>query len=236
MVYSLRLKLQILSALSVLLLDKPLLFVTSHLFEEGKKKVCSTFLLVEMNYHVVSSTNSFSHTFLPICLPPHMGHKCLPPVTLIETPWFWDKFLLFHMLLLWFGLFLWVCKDENSLHRACKPSNEKGETQRKNIFRKREEEKIIIVQLQMPLCLTWAAGQFWSWGLWKKPWVSGCIRTLNSQLGHPGCPKVGSGACPSLPCPLSLAWHASPAGVGEGVCTSTGMVASGMHVVSLVSK
>lgn len=139
MVYSLRLKLQILSALSVLLLDKPLLFVTSHLFEEGKKKVCSTFLLVEMNYHVVSSTNSFSHTFLRACLPPHLGHKCLPPVTLIKTPWPWDKFLLFHMLLLWFGLFLWVCKDENSLHRACKPSNEKGETQRKNIFRKRGE-------------------------------------------------------------------------------------------------
>lgn len=130
MVYSLRLKLQILSALSVLLLDKPLLLVTSHLFEKDKKKICSTFLLVEMNYHVVSTTISFSHTFLPACIPPHLGYKRLPPVTLIGTSWSWDKFLFFHMLLLWFGLFLWVCKDENSLHRACKPSNKKGETQK----------------------------------------------------------------------------------------------------------
>lgn len=56
-------------------------------FEKGKKKVCSTFLLVEMNYHVASVTNSFSHFLLPACLPHHMGHKCLPSVTLIETPW-----------------------------------------------------------------------------------------------------------------------------------------------------
>lgn len=204
MVYSLRLKLQILSALSVLLLDKPLLFVTSHLFEEGKKKVCSTFLLVEMNYHVVSSTNSFSHNFLRACLPPHLGHKCLPPVTLIKTPWPWDKFLLFHMLLLWFGLFLWVCKDENSLHRACKPSNEKGETQRKNIFRKREEEKIIMVQLQMRLCLTWAAGQFWSWGLWKKPWVVRMPQDPQLSAWTSSMPKDGQwglslSSLPSIP-------------------------------------
>lgn len=38
MVYSLRLKLQVLSALSVLLVGKPLLFVTSCSLEKGKKK------------------------------------------------------------------------------------------------------------------------------------------------------------------------------------------------------
>lgn len=193
--------------MSVLLLDKPLLFVTSYLFEKGKKKVYSTFLLVEMNYHVVSITNSFSHTFLPACLPRHLGHKCFPPVTLMETPWSWDKFLLFHMLLLWFGVFLWVCNDENSFHRHCNPSNEKEETQRKNIFRKREEEKNHYGQAWDVLCLTWAAGLFW--GLWKKPQVSGCLSSLSSQLGHPGCLKVCHRACPSLPCPLSPAWRAS---------------------------
>lgn len=189
-----------------------------------------------MNHHVVSTTNSFSHTFLPAYLPHHLGHKCWPPVTLIKTPWSWDKFLLFHMLVLWCGLFLWVCKDESSFHRACNPSSEKGETQRKNTFRKRGENKIIMVRLQMSLCLTWAAGWFWSWDLWKKPQVSGCITSLNSQLGHPGCLKVCSGACPPLPCPLSPAWHASPAGDEEGVCPSTGMVASGMCVLLVLYR
>lgn len=182
-----------------------------------------------MNYHVVSTTNSFSHTFLPACFPCHLGHRCLLPVILIETLWSWDKFLLFQMLLLWFGLFLWVCKDENSsLHRACNPSNEKGETQKISSGR---EEKIIIVQLQMSLCLTWEAGHFWPWDLWKKLHMLGCFTSLNSQVGHPGCLRLYSGACPSLPCSLSPAWHASPSRDGEGVCPNTGMVASGVCVL-----
>lgn len=61
--------------------------------------------------------------------------------------------------------------------------------------------------------------------------MSGCLTSLNSQLGHPGCLKVRSGACPSLSHPLSPAWHASPAGDGESVCPSTGMVASGMCIL-----
>lgn len=36
----------------VLLVGKSLLFVTSHLLEKGKKKVCSPFLMVRMNYCV----------------------------------------------------------------------------------------------------------------------------------------------------------------------------------------
>lgn len=57
------------------------------------------------------------------------------------------------------------------------------------------------------LCTSWAAGQFWSWGLWKKPQVSGCLRSLKSQLGHPRCLEMCWKACPSLPCPLFPAWH-----------------------------
>lgn len=49
------------------------------------------------------------------------------------------------MLLLSFGLFLWACKGENSLHRACDLSDEKGEAEGKNNFREREEEKTVAV-------------------------------------------------------------------------------------------
>lgn len=175
-----------------------------------------------MNHHVVSTANSFSHTFLPACLPHCLWHKCWPPVTLIETPWSWDKFLLFHMLLLWCGLFLWVCKDESSLHRVCNPSSEKGKTQRENTFRKTEEEK---------RKLLWSGFT--------------CLCALHEQQGGSDlgtserglkCQDVSLASIPSLgiqdalPCPLSPAWHASPAGDGEGVCPSTGMVVSGMCV------
>lgn len=108
------------------------------------------------------------------------------------------------------------------MHRACNPSNEKRGTQRKNIFRKREEEKIIKVQLQMSL----SSRAILILGALKEVSNVRMLTSLNSQLGHPGCLKVGRGACPSLPCPLTPAWHASPAGDGEGVRPSTGMVAS----------
>lgn len=49
------------------------------------------------------------------------------------------------MLLLSFGLFLWVCKDENSLHRACSLSDGKGEAKGKNNFGEKEKEKIVMV-------------------------------------------------------------------------------------------
>lgn len=205
------------------------MFVTSHIFEKGKKKVCSTFLLVEMNYRVVSTTNSFSHTFLPACFPPHLGHKCLPAVTSKETQGSWDKFLLFHVLLLWFGLFIWICKDENSLQRACNPSNEKGGTQRKNIFGKREEEKIIMVQCQMSLylmssravlilgTLKEASGVRMSQEPQVPAWTSKMPRDVLEGLSLTSLPPI-----PSM---------ASPAGDGEDACPSTGMVASGMCVL-----
>lgn len=47
------------------------------------------------------------------------------------------------MLLLSFGLFLWACKDENSLHRACNLSNEKEKLKEKITLGR--EEKIVTV-------------------------------------------------------------------------------------------
>lgn len=45
------------------------------------------------------------------------------------------------MLLLSFGLFLWACKDENSLHRACNLSVRKEEAKGKNNFGERGENR-----------------------------------------------------------------------------------------------
>ena len=80
-----------------------------------------------------------SLVLVPLLVPPCppasplvWGMSVAPPVTLIEIPWTCDKFPIFRMLLLSFGLLLWAREEENSFHRACNLSDGKRDAKGKN--------------------------------------------------------------------------------------------------------